>query len=595
MATELTVRGESIQALYNRYLTSRFQVNRRYQRKLVWGVDEKERLIDSIMLNLPVPLFLVAETGRDWEGQLEVIDGMQRLNAIFSFIENEFPINGQYFDLAALADTKQLVDSGHLTQRQPVLDREQCVEFSNYTLPLSVFRYDSSDSVDEAFRRINSGGRRLSAQELRQAGTISPLADIVRRISSRIRGDYSPTDIVPLQKMPELSISHRELDYGVNVNDIFWVKNGILRRDDLRLSMDEELVLDLLIDCMFETPRTSSRDLRNQYYDYTASESDWEGDRITRQLEVYGADRLEEDFFRAHDALASSLPARFATHIGLKSGGRAPRYWQAVFMAVFDLMNRDPKRDLSDSEGLSNSLNGISQSILSIPGGSGVWANDSKKQLISAVRGVIQENFSESVHREGPNHGWESQLQSIIDAAVIEQTLVEFKQGVKILNEERAIEKDIFVRLAKTATAMCNRGPRIEGYIVVGVADRKSDAERVEEIYGSPYTKRRNSYIVGLEREANHEQKSLQDYCEWIVNRISRIQGLSSDLSRQIRANYFVVDYLGHAVLVVRVRSGSSPEYFGDDLYGREGSSTVLLRAAAWRDVAQRFEMPPAG
>ena len=105
--TELSVRSESVQRLYFLYLADRFDVNRRYQRKLVWSAAEKQRLVDSILRDLPIPLFLVAEIGVGAEASFEVIDGLQRLNAIFSFIENEIPgLGGEYFDLDALADTK---------------------------------------------------------------------------------------------------------------------------------------------------------------------------------------------------------------------------------------------------------------------------------------------------------------------------------------------------------------------------------------------------------------------------------------------------------------------------------------------------------
>ncbi len=60
-------------------------VNRKYQRKLVWSVKEKQSLIDSIIKKYPIPLILLAETDNN---KYEIIDGMQRLNAIFSFIDN---------------------------------------------------------------------------------------------------------------------------------------------------------------------------------------------------------------------------------------------------------------------------------------------------------------------------------------------------------------------------------------------------------------------------------------------------------------------------------------------------------------------------
>jgi hypothetical protein len=268
-ATELSVRSESIQRIYGLYLADRFRVNRRYQRKLVWSVEEKQKLIDSILKDLPIPLFLVAEISGSPDVTYELIDGMQRLNAIFSFIENEFAVSGEYFDLDALADTKLLKDKEQLGQRTPSMLRETSVQLANYTIALSVFRASSSASVDEVFRRINSGGRRLSRQELRQAGTTSKLADLVRILSSRIRGDTSPGDIVGLRLMPQLSISNRDLPYGVLVDDIFWVKQGVLRREDVRESMDEQVILDLLIDCLIDPTQNSGTRIRDEYYDFS--------------------------------------------------------------------------------------------------------------------------------------------------------------------------------------------------------------------------------------------------------------------------------------------------------------------------------------
>lgn len=58
---DLSIKGESIQSLYSYYLSKTFLVNRRYQRKLVWTIDEKRSFIDSIMKGYPVPLVLLAE------------------------------------------------------------------------------------------------------------------------------------------------------------------------------------------------------------------------------------------------------------------------------------------------------------------------------------------------------------------------------------------------------------------------------------------------------------------------------------------------------------------------------------------------------
>ncbi len=75
---DLTNKSESVERVYGFYLAKRFLVNRRYQRKLVWTIDEKRAFIDSLRHGFPVPLILLAEIEIDGEQRYEVIDGMQR-------------------------------------------------------------------------------------------------------------------------------------------------------------------------------------------------------------------------------------------------------------------------------------------------------------------------------------------------------------------------------------------------------------------------------------------------------------------------------------------------------------------------------------
>ena len=108
---ELSIRSEPIQRIYNFYINNIFYVNRRYQRKLVWSVEEKKAFIDSILQGFPVPIILLAQTEKESKSVFEIIDGMQRLNAITSFIEGEFDIYGKFFDLATMVESFQMVDT----------------------------------------------------------------------------------------------------------------------------------------------------------------------------------------------------------------------------------------------------------------------------------------------------------------------------------------------------------------------------------------------------------------------------------------------------------------------------------------------------
>ncbi|MEH1979204.1 MAG: DUF262 domain-containing protein [Nostoc sp.] len=108
----ITPKGISILELYRLYRENNLIVNRRYQRKLVWAKIEKASLIESILFKYPIPLILFGKFKKDGKDIYEIIDGMQRLNAIFCFIENQFSINGKFFDVTKHPLANELSNQG---------------------------------------------------------------------------------------------------------------------------------------------------------------------------------------------------------------------------------------------------------------------------------------------------------------------------------------------------------------------------------------------------------------------------------------------------------------------------------------------------
>ncbi len=563
---ELSVRSESVQRLYSLYLSDKFRVNRRYQRKLVWSVEEKQRLIDSIQRDLPVPLFLVAEIGVVGELSFELIDGLQRLNAIFAFLENEFDLDGEYFDLDTLADTKLLKDAGKLTQNVPVMPRERSAQVANYTLALSVFRATTSASVDEVFRRINSGGRRLSRQELRQAGTVSPLADLVRVVSSQVRGDTSPGDVVPLKVMPQLSITNYKLAYGVPVDQIFWVREGILRREDVRESLDEQLVLDLLIDSILEPTPTSGTRLRDEYYNYTDT---GEGEPPTRaSLAINQVIRSltpqvpSDRFMAVYGTIRTILGTqdlKFNTLIGAGSGGRSPRYFHGIFIAIHELMHKDGMR-LRDPSAAAGRLKGIGDGAMSVPAGGGDWGRDAKRRSVDAVKGVLRDVFEQSGDVDDlGRYGWAAELETLLSNALVEQQLFDCKQGFLTLEpSSRTFDEGNFTKICRTLSAMANAGPEATGYVAVGIADDSRDADRVLALDGISAIVYRNFHVIGIQREAAFRGDSLNDYWSWILQRIGT-RGLSPALAANITGNARLINYQQLPVALLKVSGLTEP------------------------------------
>ncbi|MFE1346660.1 DUF262 domain-containing protein [Streptomyces sp. NPDC058757] len=598
--SDLSVRSEGIQKLYTDYLADRFSVNRRYQRKLVWTVEEKCDLIDSILSDLPIPLILVAEISGENGTSYELIDGMQRLNAIFSFIENEFDINGKYFDLQALADTKSQLDDSKLVQREPVLPRDQSRKIANYLLPMSIFKASNPEQVDKVFRRINSGGRRLSGQDLRQVGSTAKIAQLVRVIASEIRGDSSSSDIVPLRTMPKLSINNRHLAYGVDVDNIFWVQQAILRRIDVRSSLDEQLILDILVDCLIDPLVSSGTDTRDSVYgsvdgnDIAPAALER---RLSERIEIYGESKVRDDFSLVYEELRAVLDVagdKFVKHVvGRSPGGRYPRYFQAVFLAFWELIIRDGMR-VATRPDAAHKLFGIgtNRGPLSIPGGGGDWTAENKRKNIDVVKGAIRDAFEPDTNslRDASQFGLASHLERILQNSVAEQSLFEIKQGLLTLDTKREFDEHSWEKILRSITAIANSGPESTGYLVIGVADEEKDVRRIHELDEVVSIKSRSSLfdIVGVEREARVRGESLKTYFDWVSNKLAG-SDLAPDLRRRVASGISLVDYHGRAVILIQITPSHEPCFYKNVMYERSGSGVQVVEQTDYMRLFQRF------
>jgi hypothetical protein len=101
------------------------------------------------------------------------------------------------------------------------------------------FPGEQDTRITDVFGRINSGGKQLSDQERRQAGVLSPFAEMVRILAAEIRGDVSRETLL-LSEMPEISIetSRNPHGYALKAEDIFWCYQGILRTGESRTSVN---------------------------------------------------------------------------------------------------------------------------------------------------------------------------------------------------------------------------------------------------------------------------------------------------------------------------------------------------------------------
>lgn len=577
MDNNLSISNENIQRVFDWYMSKRFMVNRKYQRKLVWTVEEKMAFIDSISRQYSVPLFLLVEQKGTSDVKYEIIDGMQRLDAIFSFIQNEFKLKNEsfdgYFDLNTMALTKQMLDEGKIKQKTPVLPRDICTRISNYPLPFSVTDFDDC-IIEEIFRRINSSGRQLSKQDLRQAGATCRFSEAVRKIANRVRRDYSSSDVLELSQMRAISLSNSRLDYGIKLDEVFWVKQGIITKKNMRESMDEQMIGQLLaymllgksvepiaysLDVLYGTEGVDAEI-------YKKAEAEilriGEGEVISMFMEVM-------DVFERISDIANKSFSQLVFHDVVTAKARS---FQVIFLAIYLLMKES--KIVANFNEIIKKLDNLAARELNNVGDSS-WNATIREEKIVAVKSIIATSFSNTIKREASQLNI-SELENLLRDTCIEQQMLDLKIGLCELTEDGNYNKNCLSKIVKTLTAMVNTKPDEHGYVIIGIADNKSDADKYVLIYGNEYRTYNNYYITGINSEISKNSFTTDEYWEKIRKEIEG-EPISAAMKSQILINMRALKYYDKDVFVFDVVSNGEPQAYADEYYERNASSVIKL------------------
>lgn len=590
--------GISIQAAYRWFREGRLIVNRQYQRKLVWTVAEKERLIDSILKDYPLPLFLLAEKpsenpeAAEDDSIYEVIDGMQRLNAIFSFIENGFLYDGRCFDVSEFARARQLAEQkvfSTFPNDVPRLDAKACANLLDYQLAMTIFPGEIDARITDVFGRINSSGKQLSDQERRQAGVLSPFADLVRELSAEIRGDVSRERLL-LSEMPEISIEtpKNPHGYGLKAEEIFWCRQGVLRTNHLRDSDDEEIVADICATILFDEPVEASGDFKDRLY----TEGSEEYKNVNLRLAAYGRDKLSAEikkvFSVVREAIEASSEARFHfrdTVYPKPTSNPQKQAFYATFMAFFDLIMREGQLPSSPAD-IMAALNNMSDRINV---GQKHIKTEDRRQNIRVVKGLIADFFAKTdVPILGHGPGLVFDFENSIRRSRTETSRYEFKQGILRLDENRAVDDELLNRMVETMSGIANCGPEGDGFLYLGIADKEKDAERVRALDGVEPLSFEHVQIVGVEREAAALDLSMDRYLRIIEDKIAN-SILSEPLKTQLRTGIDLINYKGRSVVRIRVPRQTDASFLGDDCFFRAGSSTIRASGPQIAAISKQF------
>ncbi len=163
----------SIHSMHRRFVEGDLIRDPDLARAGVWDLRAKSRLVESVLLRIPLPAFYLSE---ELDGTLTVLDGQQRLDALFSFMDGRFQLE----DLPLLWD----LNGKDFESLPPRLRRR----FTDTALTCLIMLSGTSPEIKyEFFRRVNTGASPWSAQEIRNGLFRGPGLDLVRALTDEFR------------------------------------------------------------------------------------------------------------------------------------------------------------------------------------------------------------------------------------------------------------------------------------------------------------------------------------------------------------------------------------------------------------------------
>lgn len=183
----------SIGEIVGMYDNKEIIIDPEFQRLFRWDIGQKSKLIESLLLGIPLPSIFVFE--RD-DGTWELIDGLQRMSSILEFMGRLRHPDDGFLTPSVLEATKylpslhnvvwessDLVDLPAIDQRP--LDKTQQLAIRRARLGVEILKRPSDDQTKyDLFQRLNAGGTQANAQELRNCIMLMINRDYFRSVKA---------------------------------------------------------------------------------------------------------------------------------------------------------------------------------------------------------------------------------------------------------------------------------------------------------------------------------------------------------------------------------------------------------------------------
>jgi Protein of unknown function DUF262 len=293
-------RPQSIAWFQDHYKDGRLELRPPFQRKPVWSDKQRNALIESLLMDVPIPeVYVHVTVSENGTEQFGVVDGQQRLRTVLQFVglertEDQHDADNNNFSLSALPAQSKYFDKSFRDivgdARQKFYQYEICVRFL-YTEDIRI--------IEDVFKRLNKYTMPLKAQELRNATYHGAFA--------KLSEDFA--------------------------DDEYWAVNRIVTPMAIRRMADIEMMSDLLIGLLHGPQGGAAKTINDYYEQYEQYDDEFpDQPRITRL------------FMRCKATISRLFPKIADT----RWGNRADYY--SLFVALGELQEKKELPKSKDAE-----------------------------------------------------------------------------------------------------------------------------------------------------------------------------------------------------------------------------------------------------
>ena len=141
---------------------------------------------------------------------------------------------------------------------------------------------------------------------------------------------------------------------------------------------------------------------------------------------------------------------------------------------------------------------------------------------------------------------------------------------LSLKDEKGNVDQDVIDKVVTTICAIANIGPDSSGKILIGITDKKTDADRVRVLDKIEPKKVGKRFVVGVNREAARLKISVESYFGKWKDAI-RKSGLTAKVRDAILSNMDFNSFYGLGVILITIPPQTELTYVGEELFWRDG------------------------